>query len=112
MRVILQRVKRGSVTIDGNVTGSVEHGFVALVGVTHGDTRAEAELLARRLQIPKVVVAITNDNLPSLYFYQRRGYYVTDWVANAVAKLSRSSSLVGFAGIRIRDEIRLEKKIA
>jgi D-tyrosyl-tRNA(Tyr) deacylase len=48
MRVILQRVKRGSVTVDGSITGAVEGGFVALVGVTHGDTQAEAELLARK----------------------------------------------------------------
>lgn len=48
MRIILQRVKRGSVTVDGRVTGAVEQGFVALVGVTHGDTQAEAELLARK----------------------------------------------------------------
>jgi D-tyrosyl-tRNA(Tyr) deacylase len=48
MRVILQRVKHGSVTVDGSVTGAVANGFVALVGVTHGDTQAEAELLARK----------------------------------------------------------------
>jgi D-aminoacyl-tRNA deacylase len=48
MRVILQRVRRGSVTVEGRVTGAVENGFVALVGVTHGDTQAEAELLARK----------------------------------------------------------------
>src|SRR4051794_39866985 len=48
MRVILQRVKRGSVSVDGSMTGAVENGFVALVGVTHGDTQGEAELLARK----------------------------------------------------------------
>jgi D-tyrosyl-tRNA(Tyr) deacylase len=48
MRVVLQRVRRGSVTVDGAITGAVEHGYVALVGVTHGDTQAEAELLARK----------------------------------------------------------------
>jgi D-tyrosyl-tRNA(Tyr) deacylase len=48
MRVILQRVTRGSVTVDGSVVGAVDNGFVALVGVTHGDTKAEAELLARK----------------------------------------------------------------
>src|SRR5450432_2661177 len=48
MRVILQRVRRGSVSVDGRVTGAVENGFVALVGVTHGDTQAEAQLLARK----------------------------------------------------------------
>ncbi len=76
-----------------------------------GHLVAEAELLARRLEIPRVIVSVTNDNLPSLYFYQRRGYYVTEWIANGVAKYSKSDSLVGFAGIRIRDEIRLEKDL-
>lgn len=48
MRVILQRVTRGSVTIDGAIVGAVDRGFVALVGVTHGDTEADAEMLARK----------------------------------------------------------------
>jgi D-tyrosyl-tRNA(Tyr) deacylase len=47
MRIILQRVRQGSVTVENQVTGSVETGFVVLVGVTHGDTQAEAELLAK-----------------------------------------------------------------
>jgi GNAT superfamily N-acetyltransferase len=72
---------------------------------------AEAELLARRLTIPRVIVSMTNDNLPALYFYQRRGYFVAEWTPNAVAKQSKSASLVGFAGIPIRDEVRLEKMI-
>jgi GNAT superfamily N-acetyltransferase len=70
---------------------------------------AEVELLARRLQIARVIVSATNDNLPSLYFYQRRGYYITEWIPNGVAKYAKSTSLVGFAGIPIRDEVRLEK---
>lgn len=48
MRVILQRVKRGSVSVGGQVAGTVERGFVALVGVTHSDTPAEAALLAKK----------------------------------------------------------------
>ena len=48
MRVLLQRVRRGSVTVENTVTGTVDLGFVALVGVTNGDTQAEAELLARK----------------------------------------------------------------
>ncbi len=48
MRLILQRVRRGSVSVDGRVVGAVEQGFVALVGVTHGDTQTEAELLAKK----------------------------------------------------------------
>ncbi len=48
MRVILQRVTHGSVTVEGRVVGAIDKGFVALVGVTHGDARADAELLARK----------------------------------------------------------------
>ncbi len=48
MRVVLQRVARGSVTVDGRVVGAVGEGFVALVGVTHTDTERQAELLARK----------------------------------------------------------------
>ena len=73
---------------------------------------AEAELLARRLKIPRTIVSMTNDNLPSLYFYQRRGYHISDWIPNGAAKYAGSASIVGFAGIPIRDEIRLEKTIS
>jgi D-tyrosyl-tRNA(Tyr) deacylase len=48
MRVVLQRVTQGRVTVEGRVTGAIETGFVALVGVTHGDTQAEAERLAQK----------------------------------------------------------------
>lgn len=48
MRVILQRVAKGSVAVEGQIVGGVANGFVALVGVTHADTRAEAELLAKK----------------------------------------------------------------
>ena len=48
MRVLLQRVSVGSVTVDGEICGKIESGFVALVGVTHSDTEAEAEKLAQK----------------------------------------------------------------
>ena len=48
MRVLLQRVTRGGVTVDGETTGAIETGFVILVGATHTDSEAEADLLARK----------------------------------------------------------------
>lgn len=71
---------------------------------------AEAELLARRLTLSRVVVATTNDNLPALYFYQRRGYMLTDLVPNSISTHTRQE-VAGFAGIPVRDEIRLEKRL-
>lgn len=48
MRVILQRVTRGSVTVEGQIVGAVAHGFVALVGITHLDRQEHAALLAKK----------------------------------------------------------------
>lgn len=38
MRVLLQRSKESKVTIDGKVNGKIDHGYVLLVGFTHGDS--------------------------------------------------------------------------
>src|SRR5947209_18385367 len=49
MRIVVQRASRGQVSVDGEVLGSFdEPGLVLLVGVTHTDTTAEAESLARK----------------------------------------------------------------
>lgn len=48
MRVVLQRCSRAEVRIDGQVVGRIGKGFMALVGVTDGDSQAEADLLARK----------------------------------------------------------------
>ena len=48
MRVVLQRVQRGSVTVENAIVGTVQQGFVALVGVTHSDTETQADILAKK----------------------------------------------------------------
>jgi len=49
MRAVIQRVSSASVKVDGKTVGAIERGFLVLVGVTHGDTRAEADWLARKI---------------------------------------------------------------
>ena len=49
MRAVIQRVSQASVTVDSQVVGSIGRGFLVLVGVTHSDSRAEAERLARKI---------------------------------------------------------------
>ena len=39
MRILIQRSKNSKVTIDGKVNGSIDHGFVILVGFTEGDNK-------------------------------------------------------------------------
>jgi D-aminoacyl-tRNA deacylase len=49
MRVVLQRVSRASVTIEGKTAGAIERGFCLLVGFTHGDTEATVDWLAEKV---------------------------------------------------------------
>ena len=48
MRAVIQRVTHASVTINGTVKGKIGNGFLVLFGAGEGDTRSQAELLARK----------------------------------------------------------------
>lgn len=50
MRGVVQRVSRASVSVEGRVVSSFDReGLVALVGVTHADTDADARTIARKI---------------------------------------------------------------
>ncbi len=49
MKALIQRVKRASVTIDGEVYSSIGAGMLVFVGVTKEDEKANAEKLAQKL---------------------------------------------------------------
>lgn len=49
MRVVVQRCSRAEVRIDGVTVGQIGKGFVLLVGITDGDTKAQADLLAKKV---------------------------------------------------------------
>jgi D-tyrosyl-tRNA(Tyr) deacylase len=49
MRVVLQRVSRASVTIEGKVVGAIGRGFCVLVGFTHSDTAAQVDWMAEKV---------------------------------------------------------------
>lgn len=76
-----------------------------------GHLVAEAELIARNKGLERVVVATTNDNLPSLYFYQRKGYGITQVITNSMGAGDGRAPAVGFGGIPVRDQIHLAKAI-
>lgn len=54
MRVVLQRVKSGKVTVDGEVVGSVGLGYVALVGIAKGDTEKTIDGMAQKVALLRV----------------------------------------------------------
>lgn len=49
MRAVLQRVKRASVTVEGNITGSIEEGLLVLLGIEEADTLEDMNWLSGKL---------------------------------------------------------------
>jgi len=49
MRAVVQTVLRASVTVDGEVVGQIGEGLLVLLGVTHTDTEAVADAMARKV---------------------------------------------------------------
>lgn len=49
MKLVVQRVKNAKVDVDGKTVGSIEKGFLVLLGVTHNDTKETADYLVKKL---------------------------------------------------------------
>lgn len=58
MRVVIQRVSRASVVIDGQIKGKIAHGLLILVGIEEDDDNSDMEWL-----VPKIIsLRIFNDD--------------------------------------------------
>ncbi len=49
MIAVIQRVTQASVTIDNEIRGKIELGFMILVGITHTDTQEDIEWLSKKI---------------------------------------------------------------
>ena len=49
MKLLVQRVKSASVKVEGKIVGKIDKGLLVLLGVTHTDTKKEAEFLSNKL---------------------------------------------------------------
>lgn len=49
MRAVVQRVRKSSVTVDGEVTGKISGGLMVLIGVEKGDSEKDASYIADKV---------------------------------------------------------------
>ena len=49
MRCVVQRVTRASVTVDGEIVGAIENGYMVLVGAEEGDAEADVNYCAEKI---------------------------------------------------------------
>lgn len=61
MRVVLQRVRRASVRVDGVVVGAIDRGLLALVGVGQDSAEADAAWLAAKTAAMRLFPAPKGD---------------------------------------------------
>lgn len=70
---------------------------------------------AHHARCSRIWLITTNDNLNALRFYQKRGFVLVTVHCNAVEQsraIKPEIPLIGNAGIPVRDEIELEKRLA
>lgn len=49
MKFLVQRVKKASVEVENKIVGKIDKGFLVLIGITHTDTKQEADYLIKKL---------------------------------------------------------------
>jgi len=49
MKIVVQRVKNAQVEVEGKTVGKIGRGFLVLLGVTHTDTKEQADYLVKKL---------------------------------------------------------------
>ena len=49
MRVVVQRVKHASVTINGTVNGKINNGFLVLLGIQYTDSEQDVDYLVKKV---------------------------------------------------------------
>ena len=49
MKFVIQRVNSASVTVDGEVIGAIDKGFLVLIGVADGDTKEVADKMIHKM---------------------------------------------------------------
>lgn len=49
MRIVIQRVKNASVSVDDKIVGKINQGFLVLLGIKTSDTKEDVDYLVRKL---------------------------------------------------------------
>jgi len=49
MKLVVQRVLNADVSVDNKTVGKINKGFLVLLGITHSDTKEDADYLVRKL---------------------------------------------------------------
>lgn len=94
MRVVIQRVSRASVTIDGVLKSAIGKGFMVLLGIEEADNQEDAEYLCQKLT--KLRVFADDNNAMNLDINQVGGDFlvVSQFTLHAMTKKGNRPSFI------------------
>ena len=107
MRTVIQRVKRASVTVDGEVVGAIERGLLILLGVAPSDTDAEAQWLAEKIAVLRIFEDENSKFNRSLLDVQGSALVVSQFTLYADASQGRRPSFIRAASPEIAEPLIL-----
>jgi len=71
MKVLVQRVKKASCTVDNQIVSKISNGYLLFVGLTHTDTIEEVRYLAKKianLRIFEDEIGKLNQNISTMKY--------------------------------------------
>ena len=120
MRVVVQRAKDASVTIDGLVHGKIDHGLVVLVGIEHEDTKDDANWLIGKLSNLRIFSDEEGKMNHSIQDIQGQFLVISQFTLHASTKKGNRPSYINAARPETAiplyeyfvEQLRIESKLA
>lgn len=97
MRVLVQRVARASVTVDGDLVASIGQGLLLLTGVGTDDSEKEADYLASKIANLRILADDEGRMNRSLLDIKGAALVVSQFTLFADARKGRRPSFIGAA---------------
>ena len=105
MKVVLQRVRRGRVSVDDRTVAEIGRGLMILVGVGHGDTESEANWLAEKCAVLRVFEDEAGKTNLSVTDVKGEAIVVSQFTLHADTRKGRRPSFVKAADPEIAEPL-------
>lgn len=105
MRIVLQRVSRASVSVEGERVGSIGRGLLILVGVADGDTEAEVRRMGQKCAEMRIFADDEGRFNRSLLDIGGEALVVSQFTLLADVRRGRRPSFAGAAGPELAEPL-------
>jgi D-tyrosyl-tRNA(Tyr) deacylase len=105
MKAVLQRVRRGRVSVDDHTVAEIDRGLVILLGVGQGDTESEALWLAEKCAVLRVFEDTDGKTNLSILDVEGEAIVVSQFTLHADTRKGRRPSFIKAADPKIAEPL-------